>query len=176
MSGGPFDEPPYPQMHQNDFGPGKRCEIDVRHGGRTIMIGDPTDFGFQKTHTLISPGPDAVDIVIHGLPGRFVEKLGGNQEIPASLIAQLLASAGVIRGMPLRLLTCHAGELPLRGTSAAQILAEEWGGLVLGANGLLRIRKGGISIDVVEWVLDPSGGMMPNVIGVDQGTWISHTP
>ena len=148
MLGGPFDEPPYSRLQFVDFGPGRLCEVAVHHSGRTVVLGDPMDYGFQKTHTLITPESDAVDVVTHGLPGRFIEKLGGNREIPATLVSQLLVGAGVPGGTPLRLLTCHAGELPLQGAAAAQLLAEDWGGPVLGATGLLRIRRTGISI---EW-------------------------
>src|SRR3954469_7989438 len=104
--GGPFHEGPYPQLPLADFGPGRQYRVDVQNGGRTIVVGDPNDSGLQKTSTLVQPGPHAVDIVIHGLPGRFVESLAGTHEITAALLAQLLDAAGVPRGTPLRLITC----------------------------------------------------------------------
>jgi hypothetical protein len=174
--GGPFCEAPYPQLQVQDFGPGMPYRVDVQHGGKTIVIGDPTDWALQKMHLLVRPGPDAVDVVIHGLPGRFIEKLGGSHEIPASVVARLLEAAGARRGTPLRLLACHAGEAPAGGATAAGQLAAAWRGPVMGANGLLRIRQGGIEIDLVDWNPDPSGGLTPNVTGVGQGSWIEHNP
>jgi hypothetical protein len=174
--GGPFSEAPYPQLQVQDFGPGKQYRVAVQHGGRTVVIGDHADAGFQKTHLLVQPGPDEVDVVIHGLPGRFIEKLGGSYEIPPAVVALLIESAGVPRGTPLRLLTCHAGEAPLNGATAAQQLATEWGSPVSGADGLLRIRYNWIAIDLVDWTPDPLGGMTPNVTGTGQGRWHPHTP
>jgi hypothetical protein len=174
--GGPFTEPPYPPLHAQDFGPGKQYRVAVHNGGRTVVIGDHADPAYQKTHTLVQPGAAAVDVVIHGLPGRFIEKLAGGYEIPVPLVAALLESAGVPRGTPLRLLTCHAGEPPMSGPTAAQQLAMEWAGPVNGANGLLRIRPGAIEIDLVDWTPDPLGGMTPNVTAAGQGSWLPHHP
>jgi len=175
--GGPFNEPPYPQLQAQDFGPGKQYRVDAHHGGRTIVIGDYTDLGFQKTHTYVSPGLNAVDVVIHGLPGRFIEQLGGSREIPAPLVAQLVEAAGIPRGTPLRLLTCHAGEAPLIGSTAAQQLATEWGGPVTGPNGLLRIARATMRIDLVDWDWDPVlGTMTPTNVRQAQGCWVLHTP
>jgi hypothetical protein len=174
--GVPFAEPPYPQLRAQDFGPGKQYRVEVHNGGRTIVIGDPPDPGFQKTHTMVQPGTE-VDVVIHGLPGRFIEKLGGSYEIPAAVVAELIElQGGVPRGTPLRLLTCHAGEAPASGPPSAQQLASVWGGTVLGADGILRIRHSGIGIDRVDWDVHPMGGMTPNVTGPGQGVWILHHP
>jgi hypothetical protein len=174
--GGLFSEPPYPPLQTQDFGPAKQYLVAIHNGGRTIVIGDPTDAGFQKTHTLVQHSAFAVDVVIHGLPGRFIEKLGGSREIPVAVVAWLLESAGVTRGTPLRLLTCHAAEAPLSGAATAQQLATEWNGSVQGANGLLRIRPNQIEIDLVDWSSDPLGGMIPNVTAVGQGSWIPYNP
>jgi hypothetical protein len=178
MMAGPFNEGPYPQLRVQDFGPGKQYRVEVHNGGRTMVIGDHADLGFQKTHTYVQPGPDAVDVVIHGLPGRFIDKLGGRHEIPAPVVAELLeSSGGVQRGTPLRLLTCHAGEAPASGSTAAQQLATEWGGSVSGPNGLLRISRGALRIDLVDWDPDPvTGGMMPTNIRQGHGSWVSHAP
>jgi hypothetical protein len=160
-----------------DFGLTSQFRVVVQNSGKTVAIGDHTDAAFRNTPTLITPGAAAVDVVIHGLPGRFIEKLGGSREIPVSVLAQLLESAGLQRGTPLRLLTCHAGEAPLKGEPAAQQLATEWGGPVTAPNGLLRIGTGQLRIDLVDWDPDPVlGGMSPSVIGQGQGTWISYTP
>jgi hypothetical protein len=174
--GGPFSEAPYAQLQDQDFGPGKQYRVDVRHGGRTVVIGDHSDQALRVTHALVRPGPDAVDVVIHGLPGRFIEKLGGGREVPAQVVARLVESAGVPRGTALRLITCHAGEAPASGPTAAQQLATAWGGPVMGADGLLRIRPGAIGIDLVDWDPDPAGGMTPNVTGPGQGSWVAHNP
>jgi hypothetical protein len=141
-----------------------------------MVIGDHTDPALRVTPALVQPSPHVADLVIHGLPGRFIEKLGGSHEIPAAVVVQLIAAAGVPRGTPLRLITCHAAEAPASGPTAAQQLATAWGGPVAGPNGLLRIRPGGMGIDLVDWDPDPSGGMTPNVTGPGQGTWIPHTP
>lgn len=175
--GGPFHDPSYPQLDAHAFGPGQQYRVEVWNAGKTIVIGDHTDAAFQKTHTLVQPGPDAVDVVIHGLPGRFIEKLGGSHEIPVPVVAQLLDSVRIQRGLALRLLTCHATEAPLNGTTVAQLLATEWGGLVTGPNGLLRIQQGPMRIDLVDWEPDPVlGGMSANVTGRGQGIWIACTP
>jgi hypothetical protein len=176
VMGGPFDVAPYPPLQAQDFGPGKQYRVEVHNGGKTVVLGDPTDAGFQFTPTYLQPGPDAVDVVIHGLPGRFIEKLAGRHEIPVLLVAQLIEAAGIQRGTPLRLLTCHAGEAPFRGPTAAQQLATEWGGPVEGPNGLLRIYPGRARIDLVDWVVDPSGGMMPDNVRQGQGAWVPHSP
>jgi hypothetical protein len=176
VMGGPFSEAPYPPLQTQDFGPGKQYRVVVWHGGRTVVIGDHADQALWATPALLQPGPDAVDVVIHGLPGRFIEKLGGSREIPAAVVAQLIEAAGVPRGTPLRLVTCHAAEAPASGPTAAQQLATAWGGPVTGPNGLLRIRPGRVGIDLVDWDPDPSGGMTPNVTGLGQGSWIPHNP
>jgi hypothetical protein len=88
-----------------------------------------------------------------------------------------LEAAGIARGTPSRLLTCHAGEAPLNGSSAAQLLAKEWGGPVSGPNGLLRIGQGQMRIDLVDWDPNPALlGMQPNVIGQGLGSFVPHTP
>ena len=58
--GGPFSEAPYPPLDVYDFGPGKQYGVDVRHGGRTIIVGDRSDQGLLTMPTLVQPGPDAV--------------------------------------------------------------------------------------------------------------------
>src|SRR6266446_5685959 len=132
---GPFNEAPYPPLQAQDFGPGKQFRVEVHNGGRTIVIGDYQDLGFQKTPTYVLPTPGTIDVVIHGLPGRFIEKLGGTYELPAPVVALLIeAQGGVPRGTPLRLLTCHASEAPANGPTAAQQVAAEWGGTVSGPN------------------------------------------
>jgi hypothetical protein len=176
MMGGRFNDAPYPQLQPQDFGPGKQYRVEVQNGGMTVVIGDYTDAGFQNTATYVIPGLYSVDVVIHGLPGRFIEKLAGSYEIPIPLVAQLIESAGVQRGTSLRLLTCHAGEAPMHGPTAAQKLAAEWGGPVLGPNGLLRIAPGHMRIDLVDWVTDPGGEMMPDNVQQGQGVWVSHLP
>jgi hypothetical protein len=173
--GGLFHDAPYTKLDFNAFGPVQQYRVEVRNAGKTIVIGDHTDVGFQLTSTLVQPGPDAVDVVIHGLPGRFVVKLGGGHEIPVPIVAQLLESVGIKRGVELRLLKCHATEAPLNGSTVAQLLATEWKGIVTGPNGLLRIQKGPMRIDLVDWEPDPVlGGMSPNVTGQSQGNWISY--
>lgn len=175
--GGPFHEVPYPQLGVTDFGPAGPFHVSVDNGGRTIAIGDPADAAFHTVHTLIPPRPDAVDVVIHGLPGRFIEKLGGSREIPAAVVAELLESAGVQRGTPLRLLTCHAAEAPASGAPIAQSLATAWGGPVSGPDGLLHIGKGYLRVDLVEWEADPvSGGMLPQVRIQGGGSWVTSVP
>jgi hypothetical protein len=126
----------------------------------------------------VQPLPDALDIVIHGLPGRFIDRLSGHLEIPVSVVVQLLDATGVPRGTPLRLLTCHAGEVPMTGLAVAQQLATVWGSDVEGPNGLLRIGRGHMRIDLVDWYPDPvTGGMLPSVVGQQgQGSWVRHSP
>src|SRR6202035_5062027 len=138
-----------PALAAADFGPGSQYQVVLQNGGRTAAVGDVADGAFQNVHTLVQPGADAIDVVIHGLPGRFIEKLGGNREVPVPVVAELLESAGIQRGTSPRLLTCHAAEAPFVGAATAQRLATEWGGPVSGPNGLLRIfGKGRMRIDV----------------------------
>ncbi len=174
--GGPFDEPPYPTLQARDFGPGKQFRVEIHNGGRTIVIGDFNDAGFQLTPSYIQPGPDAIDVVIHGLPGRFIEMLAGHHEIPVPLAALLIESAGVQRGTPLRLLSCHAGETPANGEPAAERLAQEWGGSVEGPDGMLRIYPGRMRLDRVDWVPAAGGGMMPDNPQQGRGQWVIFTP
>jgi hypothetical protein len=172
-----FAEVAYPPLGDQDFGHAEPFRVELQNTGRTVVIGDYTDLGFQLTPTYVIPGPDAVDVVIHGLPGRFIERLGGSREIPVPLVARLLESVGIVRGTPLRLLTCHAAEVPLNGPAVAQMLAIEWGGPVEGPNGMLIIYRGGrMRIDLVDWVADALGGMMPDNVFQGQGLWVSHSP
>ena len=172
-----FDEAAYPQLQDQDFGPIEPFRVELRNMGRTVVIGDYSDLGFQLTPTYVLPGPDAVDVVIHGLPGRFIERLGGSREIPVLLAARLIESVGIVRGTPLRLLTCHAAESPLNGLPAAQMLATEWGGQIEGPDGILIIYRGGrMRIDLVDWADDALGGMMPDIVLQGRGAWVSHSP
>ena len=89
----------------------------------------------------------------------------------------MLESTGVLRGTPLRLLTCHAAEAPLNGPAVAQMLATEWAGPVEGPNGMLIIYRGGrMRIDLVDWATDALGGMMPDNVLQGQGSWVTHSP
>lgn len=175
--GGQFDDAAYPPLQDQDFSPAKPFRVELQNTRRTVVIGDLTDLGFQITPRYVLPGPDTVDVVIHGLPGRFIERLGGSKEIPVLVVARLIESAGIARGTPLRLLTCHAAEAPFNGLAAAQRLATEWGGTVVGPDGMLIIYRGGrMRIDLVDWVADALGGMMPDNVHQDQGSWVSHSP
>jgi hypothetical protein len=175
--GGRFDEPAYPSLQDQDFGPDKPFRVELQNQGRTVAIGDHTDLGFRITPAYVSPGPNAIDVVIHGLPGRFIERLGGIREIPVPLTARLIESAGILRGTPLRLLTCHAAEMPLNGPTVARMLATEWGGPVEGPDGMLIIYRGGrMRIDLVDWAIDALGGMMPDVVRQGLGSWVPHSP
>ena len=156
--------------------PGKAYRVEVHNNGATVAIGDPADLGFQKVPALLQPLPGVVDVVIHGLPGRFMEKVHGSYQIEAPIVAQLLVDAGIVTGTPLRLITCHSAEAPLHGEPVAQRLASVWGGPVLGATGAVLVGNNQIRINLVEWAPDPVGGMQPTVIGWDQGTWITHNP
>ena len=172
-----FDEAAYPPLQDQDFSPFEPFRVELRNMGRTVVIGDYSDLGFQLTPTYVLPGPDAVDVVIHGLPGRFIERLGGSREIPVLLAARLIESVGIVRGTPLRLLTCHAAESPLNGLPAAQMLATEWGGQIEGPDGILIIYRGGrMRIDLVDWADDALGGMMPDIVLQGRGAWVSHSP
>jgi hypothetical protein len=173
--GGPFHDAPYPALSPADFASGTRYQVTLRNGARSVLIGDVNDAAIQHAASMIQPGPGAVDVIIHGLPGRFIEKFGGSREIPPDLVETLLQSVGIQPGTPLRLLTCHAAELPLVGPTAAQQLANRWGGIVSGPNGLLHIYRGWMRIDLVDWIADPIfGGMMidPSTIRVGAGTFV----
>lgn len=176
--GGPYAEAPYPALAAVDFGPGSSYQVLLRNGGRTVVIGDVSDSALQYTPGLIQPGPREIDVVVHGLSGRFIERLAGVREIPAAVVAELIERAGIARGTPLRLLACHAAEAPLNGPTTARLLATEWRGLVSAPNGLLRIfGRGRMRIDLVDWTAGPGGMEIdPNTIRVGQGAFVSHTP
>jgi hypothetical protein len=174
---GRFDEAPYPALAVQDFGPGGLLRATTHHAGQAVVIGDHSDAGLQQAPALVVPGATEIDVIMHGLPGRFIDRLGGSQEVPASVVVALLLSAGIPRGAPLRLLICHAAELPLHGPTAAQPLATEWGGPVRGPDGLLVIRAGQLEVHVVEWDHDPvTGGMVPTIVGHGQGNWVIAWP
>jgi hypothetical protein len=141
-----------------------------------VVIGDPTDQALQLAPSLIAPDPGAVDVVIHGLPGRFIDAVTGTMEVPVRVVVELLDAAGIPRGTLLRLITCHGGEAPLVGPAVAELLAQEWGAPTAAANGLLRVFHGSFQIDLVEWNPDPVGGMVPVVTGAGQGMWIGFQP
>src|SRR5436190_24335656 len=113
--GGPFHESPYTPLGRHDFGPTSPYRVAVHNAGMTVAIGDHTDTSFRLVPTWVQPVRDVVDVVVHGLPGRFIERLNGNREIPALVVAELVEVVGVLRGTPSRLLTCHAAELLLSG-------------------------------------------------------------
>src|SRR3954471_11685905 len=94
--GRPFHEAPYPPLGRTDFGPASPYGVAVHNGGKTVAIGDHTDASFRLVPAWVQPGPDVVDVVIHGLPGRFLERLNGNREIPVLVVAELLESVGVL--------------------------------------------------------------------------------
>src|SRR5262245_60487732 len=138
MMGGPYFEPAaYPALPASSFGPTSQYRVTIHNQGRTVSIGDHTDHAFRIVHALVHTGSDAVDVAIHGLPGRFIDQLGGRMEIPVPVVAELLESVGIKRGTPLRFLTCHADEPPLTGATLLQLMLAEWGGSVSGPNGLL---------------------------------------
>jgi hypothetical protein len=175
--GGRFDEVPYPTLALQDFAPGGLLRVTTYHAGRTVVIGDQSDAGLQLAPALVMPGARVIDVIMHGLPGRFIDRLGGRREVPASVVVALLLSVGAPRGAPLRLLTCHAAEAPLHGPAAAQALSTEWGGPVQAPDGLLVIRAGQLEVHVVEWDQDPvTGGMAPSIIGHGQGNWVTSWP
>lgn len=174
--GQPFDEPPYPPLTARDFGPGKAYRVEYQNAGQTIAIGEPSDHAFQTAHRHLQPAAGIIDVVLHGLPGRFIESLAGTRQIAPAVIAELLNAAGIAKGTPLRLVTCHAAEAPRHGQPVALQLAHEWGGLVMGASGQLVLTKAGPRIDLVEWEPDPAGGMRPDPVGVNQGAWVWHRP
>jgi len=172
-----FHENAYPELHVRDFGTAGQFQVNAYNGGRVIVIGDIRDVMLRQIPGRVKPLTGTVDLAIHGLPGRFIEAINNPQfEIPASVVVQLLESVSVIRGMPLRLLTCHATELPLAGPSTAGTLAAQWGGPVTGPNGILRIASTGVSrIDLIDWVADAvnPGKMIPDNPRVGGGQWLT---
>jgi hypothetical protein len=173
---GPFSEPPYPPLTLADFGPAMPYRVELRNGGRTVVIGDPNDLGYQRVPGMIAPGPSEIDVVIHGLPDRFIDQLGGRRAIPAAVVTALLESVGLVRGTPLRLLSCYAGEAPALGPCVAQQLATDWGGLITAPAGRLRVMPGMLEVDLVEWDQDPLLGAMPRIVGRGAGGWLTFVP
>lgn len=166
--GGQFYEAPYPPLMASDFAATSFYRISVHNGGRTILIGDMRDLRLSKIPSLVTSQRSSaeIDVAVHGLPGRFVEKFSDPRfEIPPDTIVALLELVGIRRGTPLRLLTCFATEMPFQGLTAAEMLAGAWGGKVSGPNGLLRIRSSGrMNVELVDWVPDviTPGRMIPD--------------
>ena len=155
--GDPFDTPPNSRVTVSDFGPGRSNRVEVHHGGRTIVIAAENDASFRVPQ-LISPSADSVDVVIHGRPGRFGTTAEADVEVPIDVLVRLLQDAGVPQGTPLRCISCHAGEVPSAGPSAAEQLAVEWHGSVLAPDGFVLVMKNAIRIDVGDWSPDPVAG------------------
>lgn len=175
--GGPFNEGPFPQLTVQDFGPNRGYRVELEHNCRAVVIGDiDGDLGLQLLPGWVTPGPDAIDVHIHGLPGRFIEALAGVYEIPADVVVELLKFLGIQEGISLRLVTCHGGEPCANGRTAAQMLADIWGGTITAPNGLLRVYPSGqMEIDMVDW--ENVGGLwLPKVIGPNQGSFVSFPP
>jgi hypothetical protein len=154
---GPYQTPPVGRVGVPDFGPGQPNEVRVFHGGAMVVIAATGDPAFLVP-TLLRPQAGTVDVVVHGVPGRFSTRMDGEIDIPPDVVADLLVRAGVPRGTPLRCLTCWAGENPLAGLSAGQRLATAWGGPVSAPDGLLQVTGGSLSIHVGDWDPDPVFG------------------
>jgi hypothetical protein len=186
LLGDPFDTPATTQAAVADFGPGRPNRVEVHHGGRMVVIAEAGDSSFSVPR-LIAPQLGAVDVVIHGKPGRFGTSPEANVEVPPAVVAQLLEDHGIARGAPLRCVTCHGGEAPAVGPPATQRLATEWNGPVQGANGLVVVRTNNIRVDVGDWSPEPIfGGQQFDVYppatpgypngGQGQGTFLPFTP
>ncbi len=171
--GGPFHERPYPRLTSEDFGPGGQCGVKVLNEGRTVVIGDLADRDLQIAPYFIQPGPLAIDVHIHGLPGRFIEARLGRCEIPVDLVARFLEAHGIRVATPLRLITCHGAEAPLDGRSVAELLSTSWGGSVTAPNGLLTMSYNWVRISLVIWEENlVFGDMIPLRTGLE-GDWIT---
>jgi len=184
--GGPFNTPAVSQVTASDFGPGQPNDVQVHHGGQMDVIAQNGDGAF-KVPNLISPPADAIDVIIHGKPGRFGIDAECEAEIPAPVVAQLLEDAGIQRGTPLRCITCHAGEKPdpaIGVVSAAQQLATTWNGTVYAPNGFCRVTLGNIRIDLGDFVPSVGAGQQfevfcdaqHNPIGEGKGSSFLLTP
>jgi hypothetical protein len=154
---GPYNTVPVRQVALLDFGPGQSNDWLVFHNGQMVVLGERGDPSF-KVPNLIQPQVGIVDVVIHGVPGRFSTRMDGEVEIPPEVVAQLLDLAGIQRGTPLRCLTCWGAENPLTGQAAGQRLATQWNSPVSAPDGLVVITLGTIRIHVGDWHLDPVFG------------------
>jgi RHS repeat-associated protein len=166
-----------PQLSVSDFAPNGQYRVNVSNNGQTVAIGNAADAGLQSTPQWIQPEPGTVDLVIHGYPGRFVDAYPTpTAEIPSPVVADLLQGAGIPRGsVPLRLLTCGAGEAAENGTISAQTLANSWGNTVSGPNGMLYPNaNGGLPITTVDWYLGIGGEPTPVTTG--SGSFIPFRP
>jgi hypothetical protein len=136
--------------------------------------GDPS-FAVPK---LVQPQSGTVDVVIHGVPGRFATTAGGQTEIPVHVVKKLLENAGVKPGTRLRFLTCHGGETPLKGSSAAEQFAQAWNGDVSAPNGFLKVEAGGrLRVHLGEWDADPvQGGEIFTITNPDKGSFSPFGP
>jgi hypothetical protein len=178
LGNGQYWVSPRQQLSVFDFGPNSQYQVRIYNNGGTIAIGDKSDRDLRNTSLWVKPQPDVVDVVIHGMPGAFVEAYDGALEIPASVIAELLEKQGIPRGTPLRLLTCYATEAPKApGQSIAKQLFDIWGGPVQGPNGLLHAwPNGDIRIDLIDWGPGIGGGMEGTLIGTGQGQFLPAVP
>jgi hypothetical protein len=150
-----------------------------------IVLAENGDAAFVVPN-LIQPRAGMVDVVIHGVPGRFGTTEECDTEIPAAVVAQLLINEGIPLGTPLRCITCHGGENPdpAVGPAAAQLLATVWNGPVEAPNGFCIVTRNSIRIDLGDWIPAVSGGQQFDVfhdsqgqpIGQGQGTFVPFRP
>jgi hypothetical protein len=174
--GGRYHTPAQGQASASDFGPGQPHRVEVHHGGQAVVIAVAGDLSFAVPQ-LIQPQAGAVDVVIHGVSGRFATSASGEIEVPTKVVAVLLENAGVPRGTPLRCLTCHGGERPLAGPPAAELLAQDWGGPVSAADGFLKVEQGKTTVHLGEWDPDPIfGGETFTITHPGQGTFVRFGP
>ena len=174
--GGAHSVPPTGRVGVADFGPMKGLRVEVHNGGGTVVIAEAGDPAFAVS-AMVKPRTGTVDVVIHGVPGRFATTASGETEIPLDVLKNLLENNGVSPGSPLRLITCHGGESPLGGASAAEQFASVWGGAVSAPNGFLKVESSGqMRIHVGEWDPHIGGGQVFTITGFDAGTFIQFKP
>jgi len=150
-----------------------------------VVIAEKGDPAFIVPH-LIQPQGGTVDLVIHGVPGRFGTTEECDTEIPSAVLVQLLSQAGIPFGTPLRCITCHGGENPAPGIGqpAGQLLATVWNGPVNAPNGFCRVTRNMLRIDLGSWIPAVGGGQQFDVfhnplgqpIGQGQGRFVPFTP
>src|SRR5947209_5560829 len=96
---GPYHTPPAGRVGVSDFGMGTPNDVKVFHGGWMVVIAATVDPSFNVPN-LIRPQAGIVDLVIHGVPGRFGITQQCETEVPPDVVAQLLDNAGIPRGAP----------------------------------------------------------------------------
>jgi hypothetical protein len=112
----PSASQPLPLLTVADFGPGSDHVADAYHNGKVFAILHKSDPARAILPGLsFAPDDDYVYVFVHGGGDvtRFENLKSGTHEIPAGVVARLLANqyGAALRGMAIRMCTCYGNTL-----------------------------------------------------------------